>query len=58
MGNPLAGRDPVLTSTPVYLVAGETYYLNIRNYSPDLGGLSCFGVTCNAAIITNWPKNN
>jgi len=45
-------------AAPVYLVAGETYYLNIRNYSPDLGGLSCFGVTCNAAIITNWPKNN
>lgn len=43
---------------PASLVPGETYYLNIRNYSPDLGGLSCFRSTCNAAIVTNWPKNN
>jgi hypothetical protein len=43
---------------PVPLVAGQTYYFNFRNYSPDLPppGISCFTNTCNAAIVTNWPK--
>ncbi|MEO8506490.1 MAG: hypothetical protein ABI593_02560 [Betaproteobacteria bacterium] len=45
-------------AAPVRLTPGETYYINIRNYSPDLGGNSCFRATCNAAIVTNWPKNN
>ena len=32
--------------------------MNFRNYSPDLpgNGVSCFYGTCNAAIVTNWPK--
>jgi hypothetical protein len=43
---------------PVGLEPGQTYYMNFRNYSPDLpgNGVSCFYGTCNAAIVTNWPR--
>jgi hypothetical protein len=44
-------------NSPIGLTPGQTYYMNFRNYSPDLpNGLSCFTNTCNAAIVTNWPK--
>ena len=29
---------------PISLVPGQTYYINFRNYSPDIGA-SCFGGT-------------
>ena len=41
------------------LVAGTTYYFNVRNYSPfnngGLGGVSCSGGTCNAVITVSTP---
>ncbi len=50
---------------PAPLAPGQTYYINIRNWSLDLndgaGGISClapsggFG-SCNARIQFNWPK--
>ena len=36
------------------LVPGQTYYVNIRNYSNDIGA-SCKGSTCNAIIGYQWP---
>jgi hypothetical protein len=43
-------------AAPLNLVPGQTYWINVRNYSPDLGGLSCSGSTCNGSLTTNWPK--
>ncbi|MEO7158544.1 MAG: hypothetical protein ABI039_13330, partial [Vicinamibacterales bacterium] len=47
-------------AAPVGLIAGQTYYFNFRNWSPDLnggqGGNSCSTSTCNAIITVNWPK--
>jgi len=41
---------------PAALVPGQTYYMNFRNWSVDLGGPSCGAGTCNAGIITiPWP---
>jgi hypothetical protein len=37
------------------LQAGQTYYYNVRNYSPDLQAVSCGGGTCNAIISINTP---
>ncbi len=37
-------------AAPLNLVPGQTYWINVRNYSPDLGGLSCAGSTCNGSI--------
>jgi hypothetical protein len=41
------------------LVPGQTYYYNVRNYSPDLnngaGGNSCSGGVCNVIISINTP---
>jgi hypothetical protein len=41
------------------LVAGQTYYLNLRNYSPYLnggaGGNSCGSTTCNAIVRITTP---
>jgi hypothetical protein len=42
-------------SPPVTLVPGQTYYMNFRNWSPDIGA-TCFASTCNADFLTNWPK--
>ncbi|MEP6678279.1 MAG: hypothetical protein ABJB78_03200, partial [Betaproteobacteria bacterium] len=45
-------------STP-QLVPGTTYYFNMRNYSPFLGGgaggNSCAGSTCNAIVTVTTP---
>lgn len=38
------------------LAPGTTYYFNIRNYSPYLGGVSCAGSTCNAVITVSTPR--
>jgi hypothetical protein len=41
---------------PVSLVPGQTYYVNIRNWSNLLlGGISCAANTCNVRIQFNWP---
>lgn len=40
---------------PPNLVAGATYYLNIRNYSSDLG-TTCSTGACNGSVTFNWPK--
>jgi len=41
------------------LVPGQTYYYNIRNWSPYLnsgaGGVSCGGSTCNAIVSVATP---
>jgi hypothetical protein len=54
----LADLDFNVGSPPVTLVPGQTYFMNWRNYSPDLpnGGLSCFGASCNGDFVTNWPR--
>jgi hypothetical protein len=38
------------TGSTAGLVAGQTYYVNIRNWSADLGGVSCGYSTCNAFL--------
>lgn|GEM_PF-3325636 len=40
----------------VQLVAGNVYYLNVRNYSFDLMANSCNTATCDAIIAVNPPK--
>ena len=54
----LAAVDFNVGTQPVALVPGQTYYVNWRNYSPDLpnGGGSCAGSYCNADFVTVWPK--
>lgn len=41
---------------PVSLVPGQTYYVNIRNWSDLIGG-TCQTASCNAIIQFNWPYN-
>jgi hypothetical protein len=43
-------------AAPVALVPGRTYYFNFRNWSVDLGAISCAIGACNAVIQVNWPK--
>lgn len=36
------------------LVAGRTYFMNFRNYSPDTPGCTCSVDSCNASVDCVW----
>jgi hypothetical protein len=41
-------------STGGALSAGQTYYINIRNWTPDFPNGSCFGAHCNFVMDFHW----
>ncbi len=43
---------------PAPLVAGQAYYVNIRNFSIDVGGPACYpGQSTNVQVQFNWPHS-
>ena len=42
-------------TAPLNLTPGATYYLNIRNFSSDIG-VTCTTGACNGSVTFNWPK--
>ena len=36
------------------LIPSQTYYMNFRNYSPDVGGCTCSVDSCNASVDVVW----
>jgi hypothetical protein len=59
---PLSKAEGVQTLTqfnvgaaPLNLTPGQTYYINVRNFSSDIGQ-TCTGGACNGSITFDWPK--
>ena len=42
-------------AAPLNLVPGTTYYVNIRNFSSDIG-TTCTTGACNGSVTFDWPK--
>jgi hypothetical protein len=44
-----------VSTPPASLKPGTTYYINVRNFSSDIGA-TCSGSVCNGIITFDWPK--